>query len=130
MTCPQSACRVTTMLDFLLAVLASPSSHGRPSILDPKSYSSPSDAVVLTVDPSSPGGAGRADYVLRRGTTTLWQGEKPSTLWDAVVTDDGTTAGYAYSQGYNGGESDGDFHDSETDFDHLTQAPTSLDPAC
>jgi hypothetical protein len=34
----------------------------------------------------------------------LWSGERPYTLWEAAVTDDGLVAGYAYGKGYMGGK--------------------------
>jgi hypothetical protein len=77
--------------------------------LDPREVASPSGAVMLFVDPSRPGGAGAAQYRCRRGTNELWAGERPWTLWEAVVGDDGVVAGYAYGNGHDGGGKDDAF---------------------
>ncbi len=75
-------------------------------VLDPKTYASPAGAVRLSVVPSRSSGGGPATYRCARGATELWAGERPWTLWDAVVTDEGVVAGYAYGAGYEGGGDD------------------------
>lgn len=77
--------------------------------LDPREVTSPSGAVTLFIDPSRPNGAGAATYRCRSGTTELWGGERPWTLWEAVVGDDGVVAGYAYGNGHDGGGKDDSF---------------------
>lgn len=67
--------------------------------VDPTTYKSPSGAFALVVDPSQPGGAGKATYRLTRRGTVIWEGERPFTLWGAGVADDGTVGGWAYSNG-------------------------------
>lgn len=74
--------------------------------LDPREVRSPSGEVTLFVDPSRPNGAGAATYRCRRGTTELWGGERPWTLWEALVADDGVVAGYAYGGGHDGDRED------------------------
>lgn len=74
--------------------------------LDRKVYRSPSGGVTLSVDPGRRNGGGSASYRLTRGANELWSGERPWTLWDAVVTDEGVVAGYAYGAGIGGGAGD------------------------
>ncbi len=73
-----------------------------PPTLNPKKYTSPSGKFVLFVNPSDLYGRGKADYELTDGGRKVWSSEKPYTLWDASVTDDGVVAGYAYSHGWAG----------------------------
>lgn len=76
--------------------------------LDPATYRSPSGRFELRVDPNHRSGAGPAQYELREGSRIVWKGERPFAYWSAVVADDGSAFGYAYSQG-TGWFSDGDF---------------------
>lgn len=89
-----------TMWLILLVPVVVPASQSAPDILDPKTYHSPSGYWQLTVDPSDRYGAGEARYDLQRGGETLWAITLPFTFQDAVVSDDGKTAGYAYSRGH------------------------------
>jgi sugar lactone lactonase YvrE len=85
-----------------LLVLASPSSahaHGLIPILNPKEYVSPSGDYRLYVDPSHRYGGGKAKYRLTKKGVEVWAGERPFTLWQAGVDDDGTVGGYAYTHG-------------------------------
>lgn len=75
-------------------------------VLDPHLYGSPSGAVTLWVEPSRRDGGGPASYVCARGDDVLWRGRRPFTLWEVVVAEDGTVAGYAYGAGLSGGEDD------------------------
>jgi hypothetical protein len=77
-------------------------SEGPPPTLSPKTYLSPSSKYSLLVNPSDLYGRGSATYKLTREGREIWSGEKPYTLWDACVGDDGLAAGYAYSQGWRG----------------------------
>jgi hypothetical protein len=70
--------------------------------LHPKTYHSPSGAFSLFVDPSDRQGRGSADYHLLKGSREVWHGERPFTLRDVRVLDDGTVAGYGYTQGPEG----------------------------
>lgn len=79
-----------------------------PPLLDPKVYSSPSGRFVLCVDPSHKHGIGKASYRLVDKDRELWTGDKPFTLRDARVTDEGFVGGYAYSHGPSGGGDLGD----------------------
>jgi hypothetical protein len=69
------------------------------TVLNPKDYDSPSGTYRLRVDPGNRYGAGKATYRLTKGGKEIWSGERPFTLWEAGVTDDGTVAGYAYTRG-------------------------------
>jgi len=71
------------------------------TVLNAKEYDSPSGAYRLRVDPGNRYGAGKAAYRLTKGGKEVWSGERPFTLWEAGVTDDGTVAGYAYSHGFD-----------------------------
>jgi sugar lactone lactonase YvrE len=70
-----------------------------PPVLNPKEYQSPSGAYCLKVDPSNMYGSGKATYRLTHNGKEVWSGERPFTLWEAGVTEDGTVGGYAYSNG-------------------------------
>ncbi|MBI2841520.1 MAG: hypothetical protein HYX75_24655 [Acidobacteria bacterium] len=72
------------------------------SILDPQVYRSPSGVAVLSVDPSEKDGRGPATYRMLRDGKERWAGKRPFTLFDAVVTDEGVAAGYAYTEGLQG----------------------------
>ncbi len=74
----------------------------QPPTLNPKRYASPSGKYSLFVNPSDPHGCGNAAYQLTLDGKEVWAAEKPSTLWDARVTDDGLAVGYAYSHGWRG----------------------------
>ncbi len=74
----------------------------QPPTLNPKRYASPSGKYSLFVNPSDPHGRGNAAYRLTLDGKEVWAAEKPSTLWDARVTDDGLAVGYAYSHGWRG----------------------------
>lgn len=81
---------------------AARASEGPPPVLNPKTYLSPSGEYRLHVDPSTMYGQGKATYRLERGGQVVWEGERPFTLWDGGVTDDGLVAGYGYSHGWRG----------------------------
>src|SRR5687768_17442822 len=89
---------------LLLQVLAAESRAQRlpTPALNPRRYASPSGELTLLVDPSDRQGRGSAKYRLEKNGKELWSGEKPYTLYDAVVANDGTAAGYAYTQGIEG----------------------------
>lgn len=71
-------------------------------VLNPKKYTSPSGEYTLSVDPNLPYGVGAATYRLYRKAILVWEGTHPFALWNAEVADDGTVAGYAYSNGLDG----------------------------
>jgi hypothetical protein len=73
-----------------------------PPTLNPKKYASPSGRYLLFVNPSDLFGRGQAAYGLTREGREVWSAEKPYTLWDACVGDDGLVTGYAYSHGWRG----------------------------
>lgn len=74
--------------------------------LNPRTYLSPSGEYRLFVDPTTMTGAGPGRYRLLRAGQEVWTGERPVTLRDAVVTDEGVVAGY----GYEGGVQDTGHH--------------------
>ncbi len=90
-------------------------SEGPPPTLNPKHYTSPSGRYALFVNPSDLYGRGKATYRLTLEGREVWSAEKPYTLWDACVGDDGVAAGYAYSHGWRG-FSEAGFKDGMGDF--------------
>ncbi len=92
---------ISTALFYSIAGPATGRQVSRP-ILNPQSYASPSSEYALFVDPSDLHGRGKAAYKLTRDGQEVWSAEKPYTLQEAVVADDGSVAGYAYSHGWAG----------------------------
>jgi hypothetical protein len=87
----------------LLAVAPGAAAQRSPTpALDPRTDVSASGAYALRVEPGSPAGRGGASYRLDRNGATAWSAELPFTLWESVVADDGTVAGYAYGHGLDG----------------------------
>lgn len=82
-----------------LLVIASSVQSATPK-LQPRTYTSPSGEWSCHVDPSSLLGAGPSKVVVKRGATQVWACELPFTFWEALVTDTGHCAGYAYSDGW------------------------------
>jgi len=74
--------------------------------LDPYTARSPSGANALHVDPSRRDGGGPATYRFTHADAEVWAGERPWTLFEAEVTDEGLVAGYAYAAGIQGGPDD------------------------
>ena len=70
-------------------------------ILQPKTYRSVSGGYELSVDPSTPSGAGQAVYRMS-GDGPRWTITHPFTLRDVRVSADGSAAGYGYSSGPGG----------------------------
>lgn len=70
--------------------------------LHPKTYRSPSGEFSMFVNPSDRQGRGSAEYRLLQGGREVWHGERPFTLRDVRVLDDGTAAGYGYTLGPEG----------------------------
>jgi sugar lactone lactonase YvrE len=91
---------VRVLCGLLLLLVGMPLSALAARDLSQKHYSSPSAHWVLTVDPEERTGAGSARYVLMREGKQAWSARHPFTLQDAVVADDGTVGGYAYSAGF------------------------------
>ena len=71
--------------------------------LHPRTYHSPSGEFSLFVNPSDRQGRGSAEYRLLKGNTEVWHGERPFTLCDVRLLDDGTAAGYGYTLGRKAG---------------------------
>ena len=68
-------------------------------LAQPTNYVSPSGAYTLFVDPADRYGHGGAKYRLSKSGVEVWSGEKPYTLREVVVTDEGLAAGLAYRTG-------------------------------
>lgn len=73
-----------------------------PSVVNPAAYKSRSGVYSLEVDPGQMCGEGGGAYRLLRRGEEVWAGERPFTLLEAAVGDDGTAAGYAYLGGVEG----------------------------
>src|SRR6187402_3753734 len=92
---------------MILAIVSLILSAQRSNVLEPREYSSPSGEYVLRVDPSARDGSGPGSYSLRKGSVEVWGREFPFTLREAVVADDGTSAGFGHKvRGYY---AEGDF---------------------
>ncbi len=96
-----------TPLVFLLC--ASPQLFG-PGPLQPYRRASPDGHWELSVDPTARDGSGPATYHCALDGKDAWSGEKPWTFWDALVTNDGFSAGYSYSRDGVRQFAEGDFH--------------------
>jgi hypothetical protein len=94
---------------LLLLLISSPQAFG-PEALQPYRRTSPDNHWALSVDPTARDGSGPAKYRFTHDGKDAWSGEKPWTFWDAIVTDDGFSAGYAYSQGGVRMFAEGEFH--------------------
>lgn len=82
--------------------LPAPAAAGDDTVLNPAAYSSSSGEYLLSVNPSDLNGRGPADCRLARHGETVWTNRFPFSFWEAVVSDSGAVAGYAYSQGQIG----------------------------
>ena len=71
-------------------------------ILNPKTYVSQTGVYSLVVDPTDMHGRNAADYRFTGYGKAIWTKRFPFCLWDAVVTNDGRVAGYAYTHGLEG----------------------------
>mgnify|MGYP001384995799 CR=1 FL=1 len=71
-------------------------------VLHPTTYRSASGDFELAVDPTDRRGVGPATCTMTRAGQELWKRDMDVSLWDAVVTTDGRTIGYAYERGYHG----------------------------
>jgi hypothetical protein len=76
-------------------------------VLNPRTYVSPSGVYMLMVDPTDLYGRGPADYRFTKDGKTIWANRLPYSLWEAVVTDLGQVAGYAYTHGWRGFSEEG-----------------------
>lgn len=83
--------------------------EGDPPVLDPKRYRSPSGRYELFVDPTERSGAGVGHYALTCDGQPVWSRDEPFTLWEAVVGDEGSIGGYAYTHGYRDYRTEGRF---------------------
>jgi hypothetical protein len=92
-----------TSLGLLLCGLLIPgaamASQGPPPKLNPKTYVSASGEYSLLVDPTDSYGRGAANCRLTKNGKAVWQCSLPYTFWEAVVSDRGQVAGYAYTSG-------------------------------
>ena len=69
------------------------------TFLDPADHRAPSGEYVLYLDPSTPDGAGPAQYRLSHRGDVLWNAELPFTFRELAVTDAGFTVGYGFTNG-------------------------------
>jgi hypothetical protein len=91
------------LMAFVLGSISRQSlAQSPPPMLNPNTYASPCGKYSLFVNPSDMFGRGKADYKMSLDGREVWSGEKPYTLWDAKVTDDGCVLGYSYSFGKRG----------------------------
>lgn len=99
-------------LALLTVVPAAPSlaSEGPPPVLQPATHTSPDGRWKLRVDPTRRDGGGSGNYRLEHDGKLAWEGAKPWTFWEAVVSDRGVAAGYAYSGGWRDHGAKGSFH--------------------
>jgi hypothetical protein len=91
------------MIALLMAALtaeAAPNRYGPP--LDPKTYVSPDGKWSLHIDPSEPEGSGPGQYRVEQEGRLVWEQDRPFTMWEASITDEGVVAGYAYDTGWYG----------------------------
>jgi sugar lactone lactonase YvrE len=120
-------------LSFVLVLFSNQSPAFVPmhELLQVKEYVSPSGEYRFRVDPGNRHGAGKAKYLLTHKGRELWSGERPFTLWDAGVADDGTVGGYAYSLGLQSWFTTGEFRVvildplGATRLEHVTKRETS-----
>src|SRR5262245_62100809 len=82
--------------------------------VQPHTDSSPAGDWTLFVDPSSITGAGPSHVVVTRDVRTAaprkaWEADLPFTLCEAVITDAGYAAGYAWTADYRGIAGNGEF---------------------
>lgn len=90
------------LLGLLVTGHASDRAAASSPTLNSKTYTSPSGRYALKVTPGDLYGRGKGSYAFSADGKVVWSGEKPYTLWDARVTDDGVVAGYSYSNGWEG----------------------------
>ncbi len=88
---------------FIFALLVCAfASESPPPMVNVKSYASASGRWSLEVDPTDLYGRGPARCVLMENGHEAWSKELPFTFSEAVVADDGTVAGYGYTEGVRG----------------------------
>jgi sugar lactone lactonase YvrE len=78
--------------------------------LQPRTYTSSDGHWTLFVDPTQRDGGGPGRYRCARDGNPMWSGAKPWTFCDAVVTNEGISAGYSYSEGGLQTGARGEFH--------------------
>jgi hypothetical protein len=103
---PWKQFRLFAFLACLLLLASDLFASGMPTLriypwLEPTDYTSESGRYILRVDPDDRYGAGGADYEMRLNGEIIWSVRHEFALWDAAVTDDGRTVGFAYSKGYD-----------------------------
>lgn len=86
------------------ALLSLPVLHGgqfiiESTFLDPAEHRAPRGEYVLYLNPSTPDGAGPAQYRLSLRGEVLMEAELPFTLRELAVTDAGFTVGYGFTNG-------------------------------
>lgn len=76
-------------------------------VLNPATYTSPSGRYEIFVDPSAMEGRGPATYSMKHDGIEIWADQRPYSLWDTRVTDQGAVVGYAYQGGVHVGGNHG-----------------------
>ncbi|MCE5267171.1 MAG: hypothetical protein LLG00_04740, partial [Planctomycetaceae bacterium] len=84
--------------------------RGLPPALNPKTYTSPSGVYSLYVDPTEMYGQGKGNCRLMKNGKTIWARTLPYTFCEAILTDNGQVAGYAYTNGREGFSRENDSH--------------------
>ena len=98
LSCP----RHTIAILILLTLLALPvSGRGQwfQAQVDPKTYTSPSGAYTVTIDPDDRHAEHGATVTIRRQGRQVWSGKMAVTLLKASITEDGTVGGYGFGSG-------------------------------
>ncbi|MGH7131371.1 MAG: hypothetical protein ACREJO_05445 [Phycisphaerales bacterium] len=70
--------------------------------LNTKTYKSSDGSWTVIVQPDTPKGDAGATYTVTHAKEPAWTKQLPFALWDAVITDGGVIAGYAYENGLDG----------------------------
>ena len=99
--------RIFLFLGILVFPWIAMASVGERPPVNINTYTSPSAKWQMKIDPSDRDGCGKGNYRLTADGNEVWHGELPFTLCNAMVTDDGVTAGYAFSNGLSGYGKDG-----------------------
>lgn len=89
-------CGIACALTGLAAIC--PAQH----TLNPKEYVSPSGEYRVWCEPGDSEGRGGSTVMCTRAGERAWKSVFDFSLWDAVVTDEGIVAGYAYKFGLEG----------------------------
>jgi hypothetical protein len=90
---------LTPLAAIIALLLGAPFQLLGSASIEPRTISSPSGEWTAHLDPSSRYGGGPSHVVVSHGAQPAWSADLPITLWDAVLTDTGQLAGYAFTAG-------------------------------